>query len=129
MNRSASPAPADRRWLVVSVIVLIAAVAGLSLYLSGGTHAPATDPTRAVSTEFRGHGDETTDTFEVDRGWRILWETTGRAFQFAITGDRDFGTVIDRDGPGSGVTSPVGAGTFRLEITARGPWSIQIIQG
>jgi hypothetical protein len=46
-----------------------------------------------------------------------------------MSGDRDLGTVVEQDEPGSGVTSPVGGGTFRLEIEAEGAWKIQIVQG
>lgn len=100
---------------------------GLLRYLSGGRSAPAVSPIRSV-TEFNGTADETTDAFQVHEGWQLHWETTGEAFAFAITGDRNFGTVVRQEGPGSGITSPIGAGIFRLEIKAKGPWSVRIIQ-
>ena len=81
-----------------------------------------------VIAQFDGDGDKTTQAFTVTEGWQIQWETSGTSFDFAITGDRDFGTVIEQDGPGSGITSPVGSGSFRLEITAEGRWSVHIVQ-
>lgn len=62
-------------------------------------------------------------------GWQIQWKTDGDRIAIAVTGDQDLGTVVDVPGPASGVTSPPVSGTFRLEITADGPWSITVIQG
>ena len=83
---------------------------------------------RTSVASFSGTGDKTTDPFRVRAGWQIQWKNTGKKFSFAITGDRDYGTIIIRTSPGIGVTSPVGSGTFRLNVNANGPWSIQIFQ-
>ena len=116
--------------LIIGALVVLAAV-GLGAYALLGKPNGGPNGTTApgVIAQFDGDGDKTSDAFRVDEGWQILWETTGETFEFAIAGDTDFGTVIQQAGPGSGITSPVGAGTFRLEITAKGPWSIQIVQG
>jgi hypothetical protein len=37
--------------------------------------------------------------------------------------------VINLTEPGSGITSPTGAGSYYLEVTATGPWTIEITQG
>lgn len=109
------------------IVVGVALVAFLYWYLNG-PGAPG-GPARSVVAEFSGVSDQTTNTFQVREGWQIHWETEGDRFAFAITGDLDFGTVIEEEGPGSGITSPVPSGSFRLEITAEGPWSVTIIQG
>ncbi len=111
-------------WVVAALVILVAAALALGGYwfLTGGLP-------RSNLAEFAAEGDLTTEPFQVREGWQIRWETTGERFAMAITGDRDFGIVIDRDEPGRGVTSPVGSGTFRLEITAEGPWSVSIVQG
>ena len=77
--------------------------------------------------ELNGDGDKETKSLAVKDGWEIRWETTGASLQVAITGDRDFGTVINQVGAGGGATYPVGSGSFRLVIKARGPWTIKVV--
>jgi hypothetical protein len=79
--------------------------------------------------ELSGTGDQVSDPFDVSPGWQVSWQTAGERFALAITGDQDLGTVVDLPGPASGVTAPVSGGTFRLEVTAEGPWSITVVQG
>jgi hypothetical protein len=119
----------------LSVLVL-AAIAALVVSRRDDDPSDAAVATTTSSTfaplpdqvaEFSGTGDHETDSFEVEEGWEILWETSGTTFKFAITGDQDFGTVVDHEGEGGGSTSPVGSGTFRVLVTADGPWSIRII--
>lgn len=115
------------------ITVVLAAVA-VGLYVvwssrSNGADGSDQSADPNVVAELAGDGDETTDSFDVDEGWQIHWENTGERFAFAITGDTDFGTVIEQDGPGNGITSPVGSGTFQMEVSAEGSWEIQIIQG
>ena len=83
---------------------------------------------RATVASFRGEGDATTKTFRVREGWRIDWMNEGKRFSFSITGDRNLGTVVMQKEPGSGTTTPVGSGTFRLVIKAKGAWSVRIMQ-
>lgn len=108
-------------------VVVIAAVAYWAL-----TQGPAQSllsPRNSTVAEFSGDGNQTTPSFKVREGWAVHWETTGTSFAFDIKGDRDYGTVLNVDEAGSGVTSPTGAGTFNLVVNARGPWSITITQG
>jgi hypothetical protein len=114
-------------WLVVGVLVLAVVGLGSYYFLARGT-APSA-PARTDVVSFSGDGDDVTESFSVTEPWQIHWETEGPAFTFAIAGDRDYGVVIEQDGPGSGVTSPVGSGTFHLEVTADGPWRVQVFQG
>lgn len=115
--------------LIIGALVVLAAVSlGAYVLLGKPNGGPSGTTAPGVIAQFDGDGDKTTDTFQVDEGWQIQWETTGKAFSFAITGDKDFGTVIQQEGPGSGITSPVGSGTYRLEIIADGPWSVQVLQ-
>lgn len=67
--------------------------------------------------------------FEVVSGWQIQWQTHGASLAIAVSGDQNLGVVVDEPGPKSGVTSLAPGGTFRLDIVARGPWSITVIQG
>ena len=83
----------------------------------------------SVIGEFSGTDDQTTPSFLARRGWQIQWESEGDQFEYAIRGDVDIGTVVDQGGPGSGITSPVPSGNFRLEVRASGPWTIRVTQG
>ena len=122
--------PARRRARVILIGVIVAIVLGSGYWLlTQGPGTRLTSPAGSEVTEFSGTGDEVTDTFQVREGWEIHWQNSGDRFAFAITGDRDFGTVIDQQEPGSGITSPVGGGTYRLEITAEGEWTVEVRQG
>ena len=132
MIRSRTDEPRRQpRWLTGAVglaVVAILLVGGYWL-MTEGPGVRLLSPAGSTVAEFTGEGDIATDTFHVRDGWAIRWESTGERFAFAIGGDRDFGTVIDIDEPGSGVTSPTGSGAFRLDVTGEGPWSIVIVQG
>jgi hypothetical protein len=116
------------RVLIVSAIILAAAVVvgyvAIQAFLGPGG-GPG-DPT--VVAEFSGDGDQITTDFTVSGDWRIRWQTDGPRFAFAVRGERDLGTIITREGTANGVTSVVPSGTFRLEITAEGPWTVRIEQ-
>jgi hypothetical protein len=135
MSTSASPetrngAHSRRRrniWIVVVIAVLAILAAAAYWYFNLGPGRPS--PAGSLVAEFEGTGNTTTDPFTVRSGWRIDWENSGDLFSFAITGDRDFGTVVEQTEPGSGSTSPTGAGTFQLNVTAQGSWRIQVFQG
>jgi hypothetical protein len=58
-----------------------------------------------------------------------VWQTDGERFEFAVRGDQDLGTIVDETGSASGVTSLAPEGTFHIEVTAQGPWSIKVVQG
>ena len=79
--------------------------------------------------EQQGTSDATTETFDVNPGWQITWQTDGESFAFAVTGDQNLGTIVDKKGPASGVTSLAPAGSYRIEIKAVGPWSIVVVDG
>ncbi len=76
-----------------------------------------------------GTEHDVSEPFEVVSGWQIQWQTDGASLAIAVTGDQNLGIVVDEPGPASGVTSLAPAGTFRLDIAARGPWSITVVQG
>jgi hypothetical protein len=87
------------------------------------------DTSAAPILELEGDGDGRSAEFDVLVGWQIQWQAEGDQLAIAVTGDRDLGTVLEIEGPASGVTSPPVSGTYRLVITADGPWSITVIQG
>ena len=125
-NRPSGRPPKRRAWLVIAFVIAAIAIGG---YLLTKTDpADKAPPKRTTVASFQGTGDETTEKFDVTKSWRIDWKSSGKRFAFAITGDRDFGTVIDRKKPGSGITTAEGTGTYRLVIKAKGAWSVRILQ-
>jgi len=78
--------------------------------------------------EMEGTGDAISEPFDASAGLRIEWKTTGRTFRIAMTGDQDLGTIVNESGSASGVISVAVSGTFHLEVTAEGPWSITVTQ-
>jgi hypothetical protein len=88
---------------------------------------PPTPPGQILQQQ--GTADATTDPFIVKPGWRITWRTDGESFAYAVTGDQNLGTIVDKKGPASGVTSLSLGGSFRIEIKAVGPWSIVVVNG
>lgn len=129
MTESSRSVPRPRRLTPVIVVVALALFAGGYWFLTQGPGRQLLSPAGSAVADFGGEGSQSTPTFEVREGWAIEWESTGDRFAFAIRGDRDFGTVIDIDEPGNGVTSPTSGGSFYLEVTAQGAWSIVIKQG
>lgn len=127
---TSGPTKRGRRATAIGgAVLLVLVIAGGYWFLTMGPGRQLLSPAGSTVAEFRGDGDTETSSFSVRAGWGIHWETSGSHFSFAIQGDRDFGVVIDTDEPGSGITSPTGAGTYHLVIDAQGPWSVRISQG
>lgn len=119
-----------RRWLIVAVLIVAILLVALGYWLfTEGPGARLLSPPRSSVTEFAGEGDQITSSFRVRQGWQIRWESSGARFALTIRGDRNFGTVVNEDEPASGVTSPPAPGTFHLEVSAEGPWTITVLQG
>lgn len=115
-----------RKWIAVAIAVLV--LLGVVAVAFGPARSLLSPPGSSVA-EFAGNGNLRTASFEVREGWAIHWESSGRHFAFSIGGDRDFGTVIDVNEPGSGVTSPVGHGRFYIDVQADAPWTLRVTQG
>lgn len=115
------------RWPAAALLgaVLVAALG--YWFLAGPGRAGG--PPGSVLADLAGEGDALSDSFFARRGWQIEWETSGTHFAYTIRGDVEFGQVINQNGPGNGITSPVPTGTFRIQVSAEGPWSIKVIQG
>jgi hypothetical protein len=115
--------------LVVSAVVIIMATGAAYWFVTQGPGQRIVSPPRSDVAQFRGEGDQTTDSFTVRGQWQVHWENRGDSFSFAISGDQDLGTIVNQEEPGSGVTSVVAAGTFHVEVVAEGSWTIRIEQG
>ena len=114
-------------WFVIAVVVLAVAATGVYFLLRPGSDGEPRAQRTAVAS-FNGSGNDTTQMFRVTKPWRIEWRNAGKRFAIAITGDRDFGTVVERSKPGAGVTTAEVTGTFRLVVKAKGTWSAKILQ-
>ena len=86
-------------------------------------------PPLGTILELSGTGDKQSESFIVVSGWQIVWQTEGGGFEIAVRGDQDLGRIVNQAGPASGATSLPSAGTFHLEVTAKGPWSLKVLQG
>jgi hypothetical protein len=86
-------------------------------------------PPLGTILELNGNSDKQSESFAVASGWQIVWQTDGGGFAIAVGGDQDLGTIVKQDGPASGATSLPSAGTFHLEVAAKGPWSLKVLQG
>lgn len=115
-----------RVFVVIGGLLL---VAGGYWFLTEGPGQRILSPPGSSVAEFEGPGAMTTSSFKVREGWQIHWDSQSENFTLAIRGDRDFGTVIELTEPTSGITAPVGAGSFHLEVSAEGDWSITVLQG
>ena len=115
--------------VAAAALIVALVIVGGYWFVTQGPGRQLLSPPGSTVAEYNGTGDGKTGTFTVREGWAINWETTGSRFALAIRGSRDFGTVIDVNEPGNGVTSPVGSGTFWIELKAEGPWTIRIAQG
>jgi hypothetical protein len=83
----------------------------------------------ATILDMSGTGDKVSNSFEVRSGWQVIWQTDGEQFAFAVRGDENLGTIVDQTGVSSGAISVAPAGNFHIEVTAKGPWSIKVLQG
>lgn len=128
MHRAPVSKTRSGRKAYVAVGVLLLAASAL-WFLTEGPGQRLLSPPGSTVAEFEGSGSQSTPRFRVREGWQIHWDSRSEAFSFAIRGDRDFGTVVEVAEPTSGITAPVGAGSFYLEVTAGGEWSITVIQG
>jgi hypothetical protein len=118
-----------RRVAAVALVGVVAILVVGYWFLFLGPGRAILSPPGSTVASFTGDANQITTSFTVRDGWAINWQSSGSSFAFAIKGDRDYGTVVNNAGPGSGITSPAGSGTFHLEVTAVGPWTIDITQG
>lgn len=118
----------DRRLWLIGAVVAAALAFALGYWFLVGPGKPGGVPGSELA-QLHGDSNAVSDQFNARRGWRIEWENTGQYFSYTIHGDVEFGQVITQNGPGSGITSPVPAGDFFIEVVAQGPWSITVIQG
>jgi hypothetical protein len=85
-------------------------------------------PTPIPILEMSGTGNALSDSFFASTGWQIQWQTEGGQFILAVTGDPLVGVLVDQPGPASGVRSVPSQGRFNVEVTAKGPWRITVLQ-
>jgi hypothetical protein len=116
--------------LVIGVVAFVAVIAGLGVWYLLSQNKPG-GQAGSTLVDLSGTSDAVSESFVARSGWQIVWETEGDRLEISIRGAGavDIGTVVTQDGPGSGITTPVPSGDFVIEVTAEGPWAIQVIQG
>jgi hypothetical protein len=93
--------------------------------------APSSEASLPSGTlvDLSGSGDVVTPSFDALAGWQIVWQTEGGGFALAVRGDQDLGTIVNQPETASGATSISSHGTFYIEVTAKGKWSMKVLQG
>src|SRR4029079_4760636 len=81
-------------------------------------------PSQLIVLQLNGNEATRSESFTVQPGWQIVWQTEGTRFAVAVRGDQDLGTLVNQTVPSSGVASSSAGGRFHLEITATGPWTL-----
>jgi hypothetical protein len=128
-NQSRAQRRTNRPLILVSLLVFVIVAIGTYWFVTQGPGQRIVSPPGSDIAQFSGDGDQTTNSFTVRGQWQVHWENQGDRFRFAIAGDQELGTIIDQSEPGSGVTNVVAAGTFHLQVSADGPWTVRITQG
>jgi hypothetical protein len=113
--------------LLLSAVVVVAVVAGAWVALYGWPNFGGPTGPGTVA-EFSGDGNQTTADFTVGEDWEIRWHNEGNQFEMILVGPTSSRALMARSEPGSGTTVPRGSGTFHLEITAEGAWTVTIVQ-
>lgn len=130
-----------------SPVVLVAAfalVVVVGVLLVGGLAGTEEDETAEDGTEegtdgtvqeelvdeFSGSEDDSTATFTVQGEWEVRWETEGDAFQVNLVDEdgEELQTVVDHEGQGGGSNYLTRDGTYSLDVTADGDWSIRVFE-
>jgi len=86
-------------------------------------------PAGDIVLEVDGFGDLTTEAFDVEPGWRVVWQADGKRFAYGVHGAQDLGTVVSKAAPSNGSNAFAPAGTFTIEIDADGHWWVMVLQG
>jgi hypothetical protein len=132
LGRVGSAAPAPSFALASPGPSAVIATPTVTPTLSPPTTNPVATPSPSppgLILRQEGTSDATTATFAVEPGWQITWRTDGESFAYAVTGDQNLGTIVDKKGPASGVTSLAPGGSYRIDVKAVGPWSIVVVNG
>lgn len=97
--------------------------------LQGGTNVPAKPGNPDAIAEFAGSGQFLTRVFYAPGPWEIRWRSTGQQFQIFLSDN--FGNflevVANQAGPGPGGKAMATPGAFTLNITADGPWAVEVV--
>ncbi|MGH6948621.1 MAG: hypothetical protein ACREDZ_14915 [Kiloniellales bacterium] len=92
-----------------------------------GAEAGSADP--SVVQTFSGKDDWDSETFEVGRPWRAIWEIEGNILNVELLDSE--GTLIDvigqQIGEGGGRSEPQEPGTYRLGVRGLGAWRVRIV--
>ncbi len=89
----------------------------------GGTGYPE------AIVEYAGDGQKLTPPFSISGPWEVHWQSDGNQFQIFLSDSLGnfIQLLVDQQGGGSGVSPIPQAGTYTLNISADGPWSLAIV--
>ncbi len=91
--------------------------------------APAKPGNPDAIAEFAGVGQFLTRVFYAPGPWEIRWRATGQQFQIFLSDNLGnfLEVVANQAGPGPGGKAMATPGAFTLNITADGPWAIEVV--
>jgi hypothetical protein len=135
------PDRTSRRWWPwLALLVVIAAVAVVILLTRDDASEPgprssaspspgATRVTVSRVASYSANLGTTTDTFQAENNWQLRWSApvgSGFAVELLKEDGTSLGTVVRGGKRSSGTTFVSQSGMFKLKVTSRSPWSIQI---
>ena len=133
-------------WKSIHVSYLFIVLMTISGVNNTTGHAETDTPTGEQGFHFRGIESTTTESFTVEDGWKVRWETEGPSFQLSAYGVitplyegqitkpeqivRSFEIfqpiILANSSNASGTAFHRRGGTFYLNVTTSGPWTIHI---
>ena len=126
--------------LVIAGVAFVAACGGKSPPPTTTTTAPPSttaspsaspspsEPIEEQVAEFRGSGDNVTQTFDVKPGWELRWEVEGARLAVSLVDQsgQSVAELVNQDSTGGGSVYPRQTGTYSLHITGQGDWLIRV---
>lgn len=139
MRHTAEPDRGRKGWWVLVALLLVAGIAAGAFVLirdagSGsasptGTATPSAAPVRTVAS-FSGSRGTTTRPFGAAVNWQVRWTApSGSGFSVELLNQQgaSLGTIVTAGKRASGATFVSQAGTFKLKVTSKKPWRIQVL--
>lgn len=129
---------ADRRWmtrhLVVGCVLSFLLGMGTCSVASRGDSSPEPEAGRSASVSnevarFSGTGPQTTSPFTVDSAWELRWQSdSGVSIEVHSALERVRVGTPSHSAGGSGSSFQPEPGSYLLEVTAAGTWTITVVQ-
>jgi hypothetical protein len=136
---SSSNGGSRRGLLLVLLLVVVALVIGGLVYWrsndegSAKQASPTPSPTRVVVSKvasFSASRGTTTKSFKADTNWQLRWSApvgSGFTVELLTPEGTSLGTIVSGGKRASGSTFVSQAGTFKLKVVSRSPWSATVL--